>query len=138
MTREQTRNFLAWRSQTFTSTKVEDPAFQENEWYREFQLVPPEVLFKAVELTKRRQSFSPSIADVRASLRTIYNETLLSLLDWHSLKDLDYRPKNAAELIATMRGIVPYAIATGLECVNIHEVPGILADLEMEKLEEKR
>ena len=138
MTREQTRNFLAWRNQTFTSTKVEDPAFQETEWFREFQLIPPDVMFKAVELTKRKQSFSPSISDVRAALLTIYNETLISLLNWNSLRDLDYRPKNAAELIATMRGIVPYAIATGLECVNIHEVPGILANLEMEKLEEKR
>ena len=108
-----------------------------NEWHREFALLDPNALFKATELFKRKSMFAPSIAEIRTSLRTIYNETLLSLLDWHSFRDLDYRPKNAAELIATMRGIVPYAIATGLECVNIHEVPGILADLEMEKLEGK-
>ena len=137
MTREQTRNFLAWRSQTFTSTKVEDPAFQEMEWYREFQLVPPEVMFQAVEWMKRMNAFAPTISEARAAIKRLYHETLLSLLSWNTLSTVGYRPKNAEQLLSTMRGILPYATETQLECINIHEVPGLIAVLEKDALEQK-
>lgn len=130
MTREQTKNFLVWRNQTFTSTKVEDPAFQEMEWYREFQLVPPEVMFQAVEWMKRMQTFAPTISEARAAIRKLYYDTLLSLLTWNSLREVGYVPKDAEQLLSTMRGILPYATEKQLECINIQEVPGLIAALE--------
>lgn len=137
MTREQTKSFLAWRSQTFSSTKVEDPAFMETEWFREFQLVPPEVMFQAVEWMKRMQTFAPTISETRRAIRELYHDTLLSLLNWNTLREVGYIPKDAEQLLSTMRGILPYATETQLECINIHEVPGLIAVLEKDALEQK-
>ena len=138
MTREQTKSFLAWRSQTFSSTKVEDPAFLETEWFREFQLVPPEVMFQAAMEMKRMQTFAPTISEARAAIRRLYHDTLLSLLNWNTLREVGYVPRNAEQLLSTMRGILPYATETQLECINIHEVPGLIAVLEKDALEQKR
>jgi hypothetical protein len=107
------------------------------EWHREFQLVPAEVMHQAVEWLKRKMMFAPSMAEVRSALRSIYQEVLLKLLDWNTLREVGYIPKDAEQLLFTMRGILPYATETQLECINIHEVPGLITALEKTALEQK-
>ena len=129
--------FLAYRSQIFILQKREDMELMVKEWHREFQLVPAEVMHQAVEWLKRKMMFAPSMAEVRSALRSIYQEVLLKLLDWNTLREVGYIPRNAEQLLSTMRGILPYATETQLECINIHEVPGLIGVLEKDALEQK-
>lgn len=129
--------FLAYRSQIFILQKREDMELMVKEWHREFQLVPAEVMHQATEWLKRKTMFAPSMAEVRSALKSIYQEVLLKLLDWNTLREVGYIPKDAEQLLSTMRGILPYATETQLECINIHEVPGLIAVLEKDALEQK-
>ncbi len=107
------------------------------EWHREFKLVPSEVMLQASDLLKRTETFAPPMAVMRGAIKTLYHDVLLSLLDWNTMREVGWQPKNGRQLLATMKGILPYATATGLECINIHEVPGLIAALEKDALEQK-